>query len=147
MTFQSDPGAIRWKLHLKSSPQAVFEKLSTNDGRASFWAESAGERNGIIHFVFPNQVEWKGRILENIPPQTFQVEYYGGSLTTFELRPEGSGGTHLTLIDRGVPAEDRAEVIAGWVSILMTLKASVDFGVDPRNHDPRRTWDDGFVEN
>jgi hypothetical protein len=85
--------------------------------------------------------------LENKPPRTFKVEYYGGSITTFELSPDGSGGTDLRLTDQGVPAEDRTEVIAGWVSVLMALKASVDFGIDLRNHDPRRTWDDGFVEN
>jgi hypothetical protein len=46
-----------------------------------------------------------------------------------------------------VPAEDRAEVVAGWVSGLLALKAAVDFGVDLRNHDPQRTWDAGFAEN
>ena len=132
---------------MKSPPQAVFEKLSTDVGRVSFWAESAVEQHGVIDFEFPNQAEWKGRILENVPPEKFQVEYYGGSITTFELNPDGSGGTDLTLTDQGVPEADRTEVIAGWVSVLMALKASVDFGIDLRNHDPKRTWDEGFVEN
>jgi hypothetical protein len=147
MTFQSDPSIVRWKLHLKSPPQVVYEKLSTNEGRDSFWAESAREQDGMIHFVFPNQAKGKGRILENKPSERFQGEYYGGSITTFELHPDVSGGTDLTLTDHGVPAEDRTEVIAGWVSVLMALKASVDFGIDLRNHDPRRTWDEGYAEN
>ena len=147
MIFQSDPDIIHWRLHLKSSPQTVYQKLSTNEGRAAFWAESAIEQNGVIHFVFPNQAEWKGRILEKVPLRKFGVEYYGGSITTFELESDGSSGTDLTLTDQGVPQEDRTEVIAGWVSVLMALKASVDFGVDLRNHDPDRTWDEGYVEN
>ena len=147
MTLRGDTNTIRWRLHLKSPPQAVFEKLSTDVGRVSFWAESAVEQHGVIDFEFPNQAEWKGRILENVPPEKFQVEYYGGSITTFELNPDGSGGTDLTLTDQGVPEADRTEVIAGWVSVLMALKASVDFGIDLRNHDPKRTWDEGFVEN
>lgn len=147
MTFQDVSNTIHWDLHLKSSPQAVYEKLSTNEGRASFWAESAAEQDGMIYFVFPNQVEWKGKILKNEPPHTFQVKYYGGSITTIELSPDGSGSTDLTLTDEGVPTEDKTEVIAGWVSVLMALKASVDFGVDLRNHDPKRTWDEGDVEN
>jgi hypothetical protein len=138
---------IRWKLHLTSSPEVVYEKLSTNEGRASFWAESAVEQDKVIHFVFPNQAEWKGRILEINLPYRFKVEYYGGSITTFALEPDGEGGTDLTLTDQGVPAEDRTEVIAGWVSVLMALKASVDFGIDLRNHDARRTWDQGYAEN
>lgn len=147
MTFQSDTRMIRWKLHLKSSPQAVYEKLSTDEGRASFWAESAVEQNSVILFVFPNEAEWQGKILENNPPHRFKVEYYGGSITTFEMEPDGSGGTDLTLTDEGVFAEDRTEVIAGWVSVLMALKASVDFGVDLRSHDFERTWDEGYIEN
>ena len=147
MTFQSDSDTIRWKLHLRSSPQAVYQKLSTNEGRASFWAESAVDKDGTIHFVFPNQAQWQGKILEQKPPYKFKVEYYGGSITTFALDSDGSGGTDLTLSDQGVPQEDRTEVIAGWVSVLMALKASVEFGIDLRNHDPKRTWDDGYVEN
>ena len=147
MTFQEDLNIIRWKLHLKSSPEVVYRILSTDEGRANFWAESAVEQDKTIHFVFPNQAEWKGRILEREQPRKYVVEYYGGSITTFELSSDDSGGTELTLIDQGVPVEDRAEVIAGWISVLMALKASVDFGVDLRNHDPKRTWDEGYADN
>lgn len=147
MTFQTDPDIIHWKLHLKSSLQTVYQILATDEGRASFWAESVIEHDGFIHFVFPNQAEWKGKILENDPPHKFKIEYYGGSITTFELSPDGNGGTELTLTDQGVPAEDRTEVIAGWVSVLMALKASADYGVDLRTHNPERTWDNGYVEN
>jgi uncharacterized protein YndB with AHSA1/START domain len=147
MPFQNELNVIRWKLHLKSSPPDVYQLLSTNEGRARFWAESAIEQDGMIHFMFPNQAQWKGKILENEPPHKFKLEYYGGSITTFELAPDGSDGTDLTLTDQGVPAEDRLEVLAGWVSVLMALKASVDFGVDLRNHDLKRTWDDGYTEN
>jgi len=147
MTFQNDPDLIRWKLHLQSSPQTVYQILATDEGRASFWAESAVEKDGFIHFVFPNQAEWKGKILEQESPLKFKVDYYGGSITTFELAADGDGGTDLTLTDQGVLGEDRTEVIAGWVSVLMALKASVDYGVDLRNHDMEHTWDEGYCEN
>jgi uncharacterized protein YndB with AHSA1/START domain len=147
MTFQEDASVIRWKLHLKLSPEHVYQQLTTSEGRASFWAESAVEEDEVIHFVFPNHSEWQGRVLQNERPHRFQVEYYGGSITTFELNPDDSGGTDLTLTDQGIAEEDRTEVIAGWVSVLMALKASVDFGVDLRNHDPKRTWDEGYLEN
>ena len=39
------------------------------------------------------------------------------------------------------------KVIAGWVSVLLTLKAAIDFDVDIRNHDPKRTWDQGYADN
>lgn len=147
MSFQIDPALIRWKIHLKSSPEDVYSQLSTNEGRAAFWAESAMEQDDIIHFIFPNQAEWKGKILENVPARKFKVEYYGDSITTFDLESDGSSGTDLTVTDQGVPPEDRTEVIAGWVSVLMALKASVDFGIDLRNHDSKRSWDEDYAEN
>jgi hypothetical protein len=63
------------------------------------------------------------------------------------MEDDGCGGTDLTLTDMGVPSEHRTEVIAGWVSVLMALKAAVDFGIDLRGHDSERHWDTGFVEN
>jgi uncharacterized protein YndB with AHSA1/START domain len=147
MPFQSDPTTIIWRLHLRSAPTAVYELLATDAGRARFWAESAVERDDAIELVFPGGQRWRGAILERRPPQRFAVLYYGGSTTTFELEDDGAGGTELTLIDVGVPEVDRMEVVAGWVSVLLALKAAVDFGVDLRNHDLRRSWEQGYVEN
>jgi len=147
MSFQDDPNLIRWRLYLKSPITRVFQILSTDTGRASFWAESAKEINGVIYFVFPNQMTWDGRVLESIPPYKYVVQYFGNSITAFTLKEEGEGCTILTLTDAGVPLQDRTEVIAGWVSVLMNLKAVVEFGVDLRNHDVTRQWDNGFVEN
>jgi 8-oxo-dGTP pyrophosphatase MutT (NUDIX family)/uncharacterized protein YndB with AHSA1/START domain len=144
---ENDNHLIRWRIHLKSSPETVFEMLATAGGRAKFWAESAEERDGAIHFVFPNGFRWEAKIIECDRPHKFAIEYIGGSIATFELVSDGSGGVDLTLTDRNVPAQERIEVIAGWVSVLMALKAAVDFGVDLRNHDPQRTWNDSYVEN
>ena len=53
----------------------------------------------------------------------------------------------MVLTDTGVPPEHRKEVMAGWVSVLLSLKAAVDFDIDLRTHDPERDWDVGYVEN
>lgn len=147
MSFQDDPNTICWRLHLKSPIGQVYAALATDTGRASFWAESAIEREGVIHFIFPNKVTWEAQILQATPPTQYTVRYYGNSITTFKLEADGQGGTDLTLTDIGVPAEYRTEVIAGWVSVLLALKAAVDFGVDLRAHDIARHWDTGYVEN
>lgn len=147
MSFQDDPHVIHWRLHLASPRARVYEALATDAGRAGFWAESAVEHDGVIHFVFPNGITWDGQIIRATPPREFVVHYSGGSIATFELAEDGRGGTDLTLTDSGVPAPDRVEVIAGWVSVLMNLKAAVDFGVDLRAHDTDRNWDSGYVEN
>jgi uncharacterized protein YndB with AHSA1/START domain len=147
MAFQDNPNLIQWRLHLNSAPAKVYQMLATAEGRARFWAESAVERAGRIDFRFPDGQSWQGQILENSPPHRFVVEYFGGSITTFELADDGAGGTDLRLTDAGVPAADRVEVIAGWVSVLMALKAAVDFGVDLRNHNPLHTWNQDYADN
>ena len=147
MSFQPDSTVILWRLHLRSSPETIYRFLSRDEGRAAFWAESAVEKDGAIHFTFPSGQTWTGKILGSDPPRRYQVVYYGGSTTTFEMADDGKGGTDLTLTDQGVPEADRTEVIAGWVSVLMALKAAVDFGVDLRNHDLARSWEQGFADN
>lgn len=147
MSPTPDGTSIRWKLHLRSAPQQVYDTLNTDEGRARFWAESARETNGEIEFIFPGGQQWRSKVLEREPHKRFQVEYYGGSITTFVLESDGAGGTILLLEDQMVLLEDYAEVMAGWVSVLLALKAAVDFGVDLRNHDPEQTWGQGFADN
>ena len=85
--------------------------------------------------------------MQAVPPGLFQVRYFSNSVTTFHLEPDKLDGTDLTMTDTGVLPEDRVEVVAGWVSVLMALKAYVDFDIDLRTHDPPRHWDIGYVEN
>lgn len=145
--FQPDPEVIRWKLHFRSEPAAVFDALATAQGRARFWAESAEERDWVVHFVLPGGLESRGRVLDSLHGRRFVAEYFGWSVR-FDLSPDGvGGGTDLEMTCRGVAAQDRVEVIAGWVSVLMAMKAAVDFGVDLRNHDPERTWWQGYADN
>jgi hypothetical protein len=80
-------------------------------------------------------------------PRRVAVEYFGARLPEFVLADDGRGGTDLTLTETGVPAKWREENWAGWVSVLMALKAAVDFDADVRSHDPQRTWGQGFVDN
>jgi uncharacterized protein YndB with AHSA1/START domain len=145
MSLDPASGVIRWRIHLNSSPDLVFQMLATDEGRARFWAESAFERDGVIQFRFPNGLEWDGQILERELAERFAVNYFGGRVT-FELTDDGVGGTDLLLTDHG-GGDDRAETLAGWVSVLMTLKAAVDHGIDLRNHDPQRSWDQGYADN
>ncbi len=145
MRGDDEGGPIRWRMHLDAPPEVVYEALSTAKGRASFWAESAAERDGVIQFRFINGVEVASRILERRPPRLFSVDYMGGP-ATFELEPDGAGGTDLRLTHEGVADADWNETHAGWLNVLFPLKAWVVHGVDLRNHDPRRLWDDGFAD-
>lgn len=120
--------------------------LDNDAGRASFWAESAIERSGVVHFEFVNGQRHSGPVLERERPHVWAVEYFG-SVVRFTLEPDGSGGTDLTLVDEGVPESDRAEVTAGWLNVLLPMKAAIDHGVDLHSHDPTRTWDQGYADH
>ncbi|MEQ9423081.1 MAG: hypothetical protein RJQ09_01590 [Cyclobacteriaceae bacterium] len=136
---------VNWKIYLNKPPQVVYQFLSTAKGRKQFWAESAEEVNGVIHFKFPNGWEYLGKIIRQIQNEEFSVDYFD-SKVTFRLVASGSG-TDLELINEKVPEQEFEEVLSGWVSVLMCMKAAVDFGVDLRNHNSNKTWDQGFINN
>lgn len=125
--------------------------LDSPEGRASFWAESAAEQAGpngdrLIHFRFVSGEELQSLVVEHTHPSRFQLSYFGGSSVTFELDADGAGGTDLTLTEVGAPPNEHEQNRAGWVSVLLALKAAVDFGFDLRNHDSERTWYRGYVD-
>lgn len=146
MKFQSDNEVIVWKINCKSTPSKVFEYIATDECRNKFWAVTQS-KNDIVTFAFANSYVWEGKILESNPPTQISFLYIDNSEESFELIDDGNNGTDLILRDKGVKPEFRTEVIAGWGSVLMTLKAAVDFNVDLRNHDPKKTWSEGFFNN
>jgi uncharacterized protein YndB with AHSA1/START domain len=138
-------GPIRWRMHVNASPERVFRALDSNEGRAAFWAESAVERDGAIEFRFVNGVTCRSRVLARQAPRLFALDYMGGE-ARFELSSDGSGGTDLLLVHHGVAAEEWQDVHAGWLNVLFPLKAWVTHGIDLRNHDPARSWDQGYAD-
>lgn len=138
-------GETRWKLHIKTPLEEVFRALASDEGRAAFWADEAAERDGVIHFVFSNGVEHESRVLAREPPRLFSIEYFGGK-AAFTLAPDGCFGCDLTLLHTGVPEDEWIETHAGWLNVLFPLKAYVAFGVDLRNHDGERPWNDGYAD-
>lgn len=137
-------GAIRWKIALRAPPERVFAALNTEEGRRAFWALEAPEQDGAIHFRFPNGWSASSAILRVAPPHSFAIDYFGAR-TSFEIEAANEGAV-LTLTAEGVPEHDWDDMHAGWVSVLLLLKAYVEFGVDLRNGDPSRSWDEGFVD-
>jgi uncharacterized protein YndB with AHSA1/START domain len=139
---------IRWKLHLALPPERVYAMLATDEGRVKFWPETSVEQDGVMEFTFQGEMQpYRFSILEQSPPSRFAFHYFGNTTATFELQSDGRGGTDLTLTETGFPNEaHRIENYAGWVTVLMNLKAAVDYGVDLRNHDPARTWGQGYCE-
>lgn len=138
-------GPIRWRMHIPVAPDKVYETLATDEGRASFWAKSAQETDGYVDFEFVNGYRCRSRILAQEPGRRFALDYIGGPVS-FELRPDGDGGTDLLLTHEGVSDDEWNEVHAGWLNVLFPLKAWLAHGVDLRNHDARRLWDDGYAD-
>ena len=138
-------GPIRWRMHIPASPDRVYQALDTDDGRASFWAESAHEVDGSIEFVFANGYRYRAKIVERTRPGRFSLEYFEG-VVSFDIRTSGDGGTDLLLVHQGVGPQQWNEVHAGWLNVLFPLKAMLAFGVDLRNHDPNRSWDQGYAD-
>ena len=138
---------LEWRVHLASPPDQVHAMLATPEGRAKFWAESPVDpESGELEFRFVPGPALRSRVLEDSPPHKFSITSWAGNELVFEMAEDGRGGTDLTLREFSVPKEyaDRQEIL--WVSVLLALKAAVDFGVDLRDHGEGRGWDQGFVD-
>lgn len=146
MAYQEQENEIRWKLHFSSPIDKVFQALTTDQGRSTFWAEETIEKNGSIEFTILNYPKYTSRIIAQNAPDFFRLEYFGTDVT-FRLKPTDDDGTDLTLIAVTPNESIKQEMAAGWVSVLMAMKAAVDFGVDLRNHHPERVWDNGYLDN
>lgn len=101
--------------------------------------------NGSIEFHFINGDTHKSRIVERRPPELLIIEYFG-SIARFELTLDGAGATDLLLTHYGVEPNEWNEFHAGWLNVLFPLKAWVTYGVDLRNHDANRSWDQGYAD-
>jgi|GEM_PF-501857 uncharacterized protein YndB with AHSA1/START domain len=142
-----NPSELKWRLHLKSPPEKVYEFISTDEGRMKFWAESSKTNGNVMTLDFADGLRLECKIIRTEPFRRFTFDYWGNSNVTFLLESDGKGGTDLTVVDYRSTDKPRMETLAGWVSLLLTLKAAVDFNVDLRNHDTKRTWDNGYVDN
>ncbi len=140
------PDIIQWRVHFRSPPEKVYDALATDEGRGQFWADETTETEGSIQFRYSNGMISEFKVLDRSRPVRFAIEYFGGSRAQFDLADDGQGGTDLTMTETGVPEANRLIHLPGWIPVLMSLKAAVDFSVDIRNKDPKRTWADGFVD-
>ena len=123
----------------------MFDALATAGARAAFWAEFAVESDGGSSSGSSRATPTRSRIVERDPPRMFAIDYFG-AVARFELVPDGAGGTDLLLTHDGVPAHEWNEVHAGWLNVLLPLKAWLAHRVDLRNHDATRSWDQGYAD-
>lgn len=147
MGFQDKAEQINWKLHFSSPIERVFSALTTDKGRKTFWAEQTLEENGYIEFSILNYPKYKSKILSNNGKDLFKIEYFGTAVEFQLIATKDDNGTDLILTAFVNDDEVRFEMTAGWVSVLLAMKAAVDFGIDLRNHNIDRVWDNGYLDN
>src|SRR5215208_6224222 len=138
---------IEWRVHLNSLPEAVYEAWATDTGRESFWAERSEATPDGFRLTFVGGEVLDARLLEAAPSRRFVFSYFGDSRVAVEFEADVSGGCDVHLIEEHVPEGEHIENYAGWVSVLLGLKAAVDFRVDLRGHDSARSWTQRFVDN
>ena len=136
---------IVWKLHLQSDRETIYELWATDAGRERFWVEKSRQIGDAINLEFINGVQTIAKILNYEKPSFFSFEYFGSDVS-IRLFDDIAGGVDLVLENRNVAREDYEDVLPGWLNVLLPLKAAADFGIDLRNHDPTRTWDQRYVD-
>jgi uncharacterized protein YndB with AHSA1/START domain len=145
--LQPEPGVLRWRVSLPASPQEVFALLATDRGRERFWAErSTTGSDGVVLLEFPSGATGRLEVVAQVAGERLETRYFG-TPTTFGLEARQPAGTVLTVTARQVPPDDLVDLSAGWVSVLLNLKAVLASGTDLRNHEAACTWEAGFVDH
>lgn len=135
---------IDWRVHFAAPPEAVWGAWTTDIGRERFWAERSRAGEGGFELGFINGESIRVEVADARPPERLVFRYFGGSTVILDLTADGAGGCDLRLREEGAPDPEGNR--AGWVSVLLACKAAVDFGIDLRSRDSRRSWDSGFVD-
>ncbi len=138
--------SIFWKISLRSDKEKVYQMISTDLGREKFLCEKSVQYDGQIRLSFPNRVSYTCKYFREEENVSFILDYFNSEVV-FKLKENSDGSTDLYLENTQVPSDEYDEVNAGWVSVLMNLKAVVDHNVDLRNHDGSKTWDQGYADN
>ena len=138
--------ALQLRIATGSSANDVFERISTDAGRESFWVESSIETGGKIHLRFPNGQTLDCKVLARKLDRRFSLTYFDDTQVDFNII-ENADGSVVEMTESGLSTESWSENRAGWISVLLNLKSVLANGPDLRNHDPARTWDEGFVDN
>lgn len=140
------PGVLRWRVILPASREQVFDVLMTDAGRCRFWAESSNQRGDRVDLRFADGTGTVLEVRSVLRPATIEVRYFG-TPTTFALQALTPASTLLEVTADDVDPADQIEVAAGWVSVLLCLKAYLMAGIDLRNHAAPHSWRHGFVDN
>jgi uncharacterized protein YndB with AHSA1/START domain len=146
MCLATTAGGLRWRVALPAPREDVWALLATDAGRERFWAETSQQSGKRVELRFADGTTTRLEVLASNAPTSIAVRYFDAK-TTFELTSTSGGLTLLEVTADNVLPADTIDVAAGWVSVLLCLKAYVMAGLDLRNHDPRYAWSAGFVDN
>jgi uncharacterized protein YndB with AHSA1/START domain len=149
--MQVDFQHINMSVKLATSRDRVWQALTTPSGITSWWSERAEiepSDGGLLRLLFPNRRMLDSKVIMCRPPHFLSFVYFGGTRASFEVTSHPAGGSVVTVSDSGFSSqEDYAETLAHWASVLLALKAFLDFGVDLRNHTSAFNWEKGYVDN
>lgn len=129
-----------------SSPEAVYDALTTVDGLAGWWTDEtrgSGEVGGVLEFRFPPVGGFDMEVVELQPSQrvAWRVvdgpEEWVGTTVDWDLRQDGDH-TIVMFAHRGwrEPVEFMHHCSTKWGVFLMSLKSLVETGEgSPDPHD------------
>lgn len=130
-----------------SSPEAVYDALTTVDGLAGWWTDEtrgSGEVGGVLEFRFPPVGGFDMEVVELQPSQrvAWRVvdgpEEWVGTTVDWDLRQDGDH-TIVMFAHRGwrEPVEFMHHCSTKWATFLLSLKSMVETGEgSPAPHDP-----------
>ena len=138
--------SFTWRVLINATAADVYRAVSTDEGRAGFWVATSRSTASGITLEFFDGTSWTGRMLRATPDRAVELTYLGGGTVVLEILPVSQSQCIVAVTDRPTNPVDWLANYAGWVAVLLNLKATAEFGVDLRNRDGARSFEQGFVD-
>ncbi|TWD84184.1 activator of Hsp90 ATPase-like protein [Kribbella amoyensis] len=129
---------ILHRVGIKSSPDAVYQALTTPDGLAGWWTrdtEGDGDAGGVLRFRFGDKGGFDMKVLESVPDKRVRWEVIGGpeewigTTVNWDLRQDDDYTTTLFKHEGWrEPVEFMHHCSTKWATYLISLKSLVETG-------------------
>lgn len=144
------------RIYIKASPEKVF-KAWTHDKTVSKWFTEKTiiepRKGGRIYFEWLAGDKLDTKVKQITKNKKFVFPFGKNNLEVTVAFKKAGKGTICELRQYNIKTDEASKwsvhrgCIQGWTFFMANLKSYLEHGIDLRDHDPKRTYKDDFINS